>query len=302
MAKDYFNRYVWLIDLIMRYGHISFQDISKHWERSSLNDKGEPLAERTFHNHRDAILQTFGIEINNDRTLGYYILNKEDLEGDGIRKWLFDSISMYNLLNRSTNLRNKILFERVPSSQPWLEVIVNAIAEGKAIEVSYQASWSDKPHIYCMHPYCLKLFKQRWYVIARRDEFDNPYVYALDERMKDIKILNKKLEIPKDFDAKELYKDYYGVIMDYVDPEKVKIKVDADQVHYYESLPLHETQTIIEKNDEYSIFEYYLAPNYDFKHELLSKGESVEVIEPEWFREDMKEAIKKMIERYNDEK
>ena len=298
MAKDYFNRYVWLIDLIMRYGHISFQDISKHWERSSLNDKGEPLAERTFHNHRDAILQTFGIEINNDRTLGYYILNKEDLEGDGIRKWLFDSISMYNLLNRSTNLRNKILFERVPSSQPWLEVIVNAIAEGKAIEVSYQASWSDKPHTYCMHPYCLKLFKQRWYVIARRDEFDNPYVYALDERMKDIKIMNKKLEIPKDFDAKELYKDYYGVIMDFVEPEKVKIKVDADQVHYYESLPLHETQTIIEQNDEYTIFEYYLAPNYDFKHELLSKGESVEVIEPKWFRDDIKSTIKTMLNRY----
>lgn len=298
MAKDYFNRYVWLIDLIMRYGHISFQDISKHWERSSLNEKGEPLAERTFHNHRDAILQTFGIEIYNDRTLGYYILNKEDLEGDGIRKWLFDSISMYNLLNRSTNLRNKILFERVPSSQPWLEVIVNAIAEGKAIEVSYQASWSDKPHIYCMHPYCLKLFKQRWYVIARRDEFDNPYVYALDERMKDIKILNKKLDIPKDFDAKELYKDYYGVIMDDVDPEKVKIKVDADQVHYYESLPLHETQTIIEQNDDYSIFEYYLAPNYDFMHELLSKGESVEVIEPKWFRDDIKRTIKSMLNRY----
>ena len=298
MAKDYFNRYVWLIDLIMRYGHISFQDISKHWERSSLNDKGEPLAERTFHNHRDAILQTFGIEINNDRSQGYYILNKEDLEGDGIRKWLFDSISMYNLLNRSTNLKNKILFERVPSSQPWLEVIVNAIAEGKAIEVSYQASWSDKPHTYCMHPYCLKLFKQRWYVIARRDEFDNPYVYALDERMKDIKIMNKKLEIPKDFDAKELYKDYYGVIMDFVEPEKVKIKVDADQVHYYESLPLHETQTIIEQNDEYSIFEYYLAPNYDFKHELLSKGESVEVIEPKWFRDDIKRTIKTMLNRY----
>ena len=298
MAKDYFNRYVWLIDLIMRYGHISFQDISKHWERSSLNDKGEPLAERTFHNHRDAILQTFGIEINNDRSQGYYILNKEDLEGDGIRKWLFDSISMYNLLNRSTNLKNKILFERVPSSQPWLEVIVNAIAEGKAIEVSYQASWSDKPHTYCMHPYCLKLFKQRWYVIARRDEFDNPYVYALDERMKDIKIMNKKLEIPKDFDAKELYKDYYGVIMDFVEPEKVKIKVDADQVHYYESLPLHETQTIIEQNDEYSIFEYYLAPNYDFKHELLSKGESVEVIEPKWFRDDIKRTIKSMLNRY----
>ena len=76
------------------------------------------------------------------------------------------------------------------------------------------------------------------------------------------------------------------------------IKVDADQVYYYESLPLHESQNIIEKTDNYSIIEYYLAPNYDFKQELLSKGESVEVIEPEWFREDMKQAIKKMMERY----
>lgn len=135
-------------------------------------------------------------------------------------------------------------------------------------------------------------------MIARRDEFDNPYVYALDERMKDIKMLNKKLEIPKDFDANELYKDYYGVIMDYVGPEKVLIKVDADQVHYYESLPLHESQTVIEKTDNYTIFEYYLAPNYDFKHELLSKGDTVEVLEPDWFRKDMKDAIIKMLERY----
>ena len=300
MAKDYFNRYVWLIDLIMRYGYISFQDISKHWERSSLNDSGEPLAERTFHNHREAILQTFGIEINNNRTLGYYILNKEDLEGDGIRKWLFDSISMYNLLNRSTNLRDRILFERVPSSQPWLETIVNAIADGKAIEMTYQGIWKDKPSTFCVHPYCLKLFKQRWYLIARSDGGKKPFVYALDERMKQITTLDKKLELPKNFNAKELYKDYYGVIMDSVGPEKVLIKVDADQVHYYESLPLHESQTIIEKNDKYSIFEYYLAPNYDFRHELLSKGDTVEVLEPDWFRKEIKDSIKKMIERYND--
>ena len=87
MAKNYFNRYVWLIDTINRHGHITREEISRLWERSPLNDTGEELYERTFHNHRIAIEDTFGIEIKCDRSLGYYIANSGDLEGDGIRQW-----------------------------------------------------------------------------------------------------------------------------------------------------------------------------------------------------------------------
>ena len=136
-------------------------------------------------------------------------------------------------------------------------------------------------------------------MIAQSEGGNKPFVYALDERMKEITTLDKKLELPKNFNAKELYKNYYGVIMDSVKPCKVFIKVDADQVHYYESLPLHESQKIVEKTDKYSIFEYYLCPNRDFKHELLSKGESVEVLGPDWFRKEIKDSIKKMMDKYN---
>ena len=114
MAKNYFNRYVWLIDTINRHGHISREEISRLWKQSSLNDTGEELYERTFHNHRGAILDTFGIEIKCDRSLGYYIANSDDLEGDGIRQWLLESLSMNNLLNESTDMRDRILFERIP--------------------------------------------------------------------------------------------------------------------------------------------------------------------------------------------
>ena len=83
MAKNYFDRYVWLIDTINRHGHISFKEISYLWAHSRVNKLGENyLPERTFHNHREAILDTFGIEIKCDRSLGYYIANSEDLEGD----------------------------------------------------------------------------------------------------------------------------------------------------------------------------------------------------------------------------
>ena len=87
MAKIYFKRYVWLIDLISRHGYISKRDIDSAWQKSSLNDEREKsIPERTFHNHREAILDMFDIEIAFDRGHGYYISNPEDIDGEGIRK------------------------------------------------------------------------------------------------------------------------------------------------------------------------------------------------------------------------
>ena len=111
MAKNYFNRYVWLIETIHRYGHITLKDISRKWERSALNDDGEPLAERTFHNHRLAIEESFGIELRCDRSLGYYIANPDEIGDGGVREWLLESISLNNMLNEAGSLRDRILFE-----------------------------------------------------------------------------------------------------------------------------------------------------------------------------------------------
>ena len=111
MAKNYFDRYIWLIEVINRHGHITKKEIDELWYSSSLNEKRDrELPERTFHNHRQAILDTFGIEIKCDRSLGYYLANSEDLEGDDIRKWLLESLSLNNLLRESKDMRGAILF------------------------------------------------------------------------------------------------------------------------------------------------------------------------------------------------
>lgn len=41
MAKNYFDRYVWLIDTINRHGHISKSGIDELWRRSPLSEKQE---------------------------------------------------------------------------------------------------------------------------------------------------------------------------------------------------------------------------------------------------------------------
>ena len=299
MAKNYFNRYVWLIDTISRRGHISLADLSGQWQRSSLNEDGGPLAERTFHNHREAILDIFGIEIKCDRSLGYYIANSDDLEGDGIRKWLLESLSMNNLLNESSDMRDRILFEKIPSSQKWLPSIVNAMRDGKAVEITYQSFTRSEPNTFVVHPWCLKLFKQRWYVLGRSEEYETARVYALDDRMLNVTQTKKRLKVPAKFNAQEYFSHCFGIIVGSDNqPCTIDIKVTADQVKYIKTLKLHESQTLVEENDAYAIFRFRLVPTLDFKQEILSHGFGYEVLAPQWYRDEIKNDITRMMKNY----
>lgn len=298
MAKNYFDRYIWLIDTINRHGHISFKEISYLWAHSPINKLGENyLPERTFHNHREAILDTFGIEIKCDRSLGYYITNSEDMEEDGIRRWLLESLSMNNLLNESRDMRDRIIFEEIPSSQRWLTAIVNAMRDNKTIEMTYQSFNRAEPTSFEAHPWCLKLFKQRWYLLARSEAYKEPRIYALD-RIRAVSETQNAHKIPKKFKADEFFSHYFGIIVDDCQPETIQLKVEASQVKYYKSLPLHSSQREISSTDEYTIFEYKLVPTFDFEQEVLSKGPWVEVLAPESFRDVIHADIKAMLEHY----
>ena len=251
MAKNYFNRYVWMIDTINRAGHISLQDLSRKWERSSINDDGEPLAERTFHNHRIAIEDTFGIEIKCDRSLGYYISNEDDIESGSIRQWLLESLSLSNMLNETKDMRDRILFEEIPSSKKLLSVIVNAMRDGKAVEMTYKSFWRDEQNTFLAHPWCLKLFKQRWYVLAFSEDRKEPRIYALDNRMINIVPTKKAIKKPSKFNASEYFSNFFGIIVgrEYK-PERILLKVDAYQVNYFNSLPLHPSQKLVESTPD----------------------------------------------------
>ena len=299
MAKNYFKRYVWLIDLISRYGYISKRDIDYAWQKSSLNDERERcIPDRTFHNQREAILDVFGIEINFKRGQGYYIANPEELDGSGIHAWLLESMSLSNLLNESADMRHRIIFDKVPSSSKWLTVIVNAMRDGKALKMTYQSFRSSGPNTFETHPYCLKVFRQRWYILAQTSGKEGLRIYSLD-RVVDIEILNTPLMLPEGFDASDFFSDYFGIIIGHnVNPSIVEIKATAEQSKYLQSLPLHHSQEVIEETPEHTVFRYRLVPTFDLKQEILSRGATLEVLSPEWFREEVICEIKQMITNY----
>ena len=61
MVSKTFNRYIWLVNTLMQRGKLTFDEISTLWKGSGLGD-GKPMSLRTFHQHRKAVEELFGID------------------------------------------------------------------------------------------------------------------------------------------------------------------------------------------------------------------------------------------------
>lgn len=293
MAKNYFKRYIWLVDLINRRKYVSFNEISEAWRRSPLNETGEPLSERTFFNHKDAIAGMFGIEILNDRSLGFYI-GHSNLGSDETSEWMLHTLCLNNVLHENADMKDRILMEKVPSSERFLTEIISAMRDSRVVSLCYQSFRHPEPHCFNVRPYCVKYFKQRWYLLGDSDL--GLRIYSLD-RFVDMEELEERFELPKGFDAEEYFHNYFGVIIGEA-PEDVRIRVVPDQVKYFRTLPLHWSQKETVQEDGSSVFSYRIAPTFDFVQEILSHGADVEVLAPAELRERISEDVVGMASCY----
>lgn len=292
-TSNLFNRYVWLVDIIHRRDKITFEEINEYWLKSSLNINGDDLPLRTFHNHRKAIEQMFDINIECDKRNGYkyYIENSDEIEIEGVKSWLLNSFSINNLINESQRIKDRILFEKIPSGQIHLTDIIEAMTKNSSIVISYQNFWRDTPYEVDIYPYCIKVFKQRWYLIAFNKSKERILTYALD-RIKKVTITNSTFTFPNDFIANSYFEDSFGIIVDdNIKAEEVSLKINNDKAKYIRALPLHHSQTESIKAENYTVFTYYIRPTYDFLQEILSHGPNIEVLSPKWFREEISKTI-----------
>ena len=300
MAKNYFKSYIWLLETLQSRGPLTLAEIKRLWRRSSINEDGSELATRTFANHIASIADIFDIDIVCDRRDNTYKIDNDDnLGGSGIRDWMMEALSLNNLVNESAGLRSKLLFESEPSSHRFLTDIIRAIRDERMLEMNYQGFTMDAPRDFLLEPFCIKEYKRRWYLFARKHGIDKePHSFSLD-RMNSVTVSETLFTVPKNFNAKSFFSTRYGVLQyEGEKPERIKIKATAHQANYFRTLPLHSSQKEIEKTDTYSIFSYFLTPNWDFIHDLLYFGDAVEVLEPEGVRDELARIIESMKQNY----
>ena len=138
MISKTFNRYIWLLNTLLQLRRLTFDEISNRWRDSYLGD-GKPLALRTFHMHREAIAELFGVEVNCDTsTYDYSISSPDSLRHDTTRQWLLNSFTVTNIIKAGHNMKDRILFEDIPAGTEYIQTVIDAMQRGRVLRIDYQ--------------------------------------------------------------------------------------------------------------------------------------------------------------------
>ena len=293
-----FKEYIWLVNTIYQARSITLAEINEKWLQTEMSE-GIPLSRTTFHRHRIAIEEIFGLYIDCDRKNGnkYFIGNDYVLQDDSVQNWMLSTLSVSNLLGESMSLSDRILLENIHSGGEKLKQVIKAMNESKRISITYRRYGGHATRTFDLEPYCVKLFGQRWYLLGRFAD-RGMAIFSFD-RILEIKMSNEKFKVDEDFDAAKYFSDCFGVMLDENSkPEKVLIRAYGYEPYYLRDLPLHHSQREIQSTEEYCDFELRLKITSDFKSKLLSRGEWIEIIEPKALADEIIEWHQKAIERY----
>ena len=286
-----FKQYIWLVNTIYR--------------------AGIEIPRTTFNRHREAIEDIFGIYIDCDRKDGYryYIGNGKVLREDTVQNWMLSALTVSNIIGESMNLQHRIALENIPSDGEYLELVIKAMKESKRISVTYRRYQSSEAKTFTLSPYCIKLFRQRWYLLGKFD--DGGFAIFSFDRMEDIALTDETFKIEKDFNASDFFSECFGVVIgDGTRAERIVLRAFGREKYYLRDLPLHHTQKELkprtsearrlQEENDYSDFEFRLRPTADFKGHIMSRGAWLKVVQPEWLAQEIRQWHEDSIKKYQE--
>ena len=297
-----FKEYIWLVNTISKTEDgISFKDINEKWVCTEMSG-GIEMARSTFNRHRIAIEEMFGIIIDCNRSddYKYFIGNKEVLRDNSVQNWMLTTLSVGNVVSESLSLQNRILLENIPSGGEFLQLVIKAMRENRLVNLEYRRYGAAVSTQYSLAPYCVKLYRQRWYLLGRKNNGDFR-IFSLD-RVVDLSVSDDNFVIDKHFDANYFFSDCFGIVIaDPTETQRIVIRAYGDEPYYMQTLPIHHSQKLIAKTDDYADFELYMRPTLDFSGYMLSRACKAKIIEPQWLADEIHDMHLAAVQMYEEE-
>ena len=215
--------------------------------------------------------------------------------------WLEDIIT--NLECRFDIVPNteKLVFFDENRNLKGLEFLGNIIKHTvahEAIDVVYR-SYRGHEETYCFHPYCVKQYNGRWFVLGYESKYGRISNFALD-RIREVKKSNKEFYDNVFFDVEDYFKDIIGVTVpneEDADILDVRLRFAPSRFPYVVSKPLHHSQEIVDAEE--CIVEIHVKKNKELKQRIFSYVPDVEVLSPLFLREEIKRDIESNLQKYN---
>lgn len=173
----------------------------------------------------------------------------------------------------------------------YLDELYQSIINYRPILITYQSFKARQANSFNFHPYLLKEFRNRWFVIGRKKK-DAPLMNLALDRIISIEQSNVKFVHNLDFDPKTYFENAIGVSVSPTMPaEKVKLFITHKHAPYVITKPLHASQKVIDK-DYYGVtVSLDVQHNFELEKEILSYGESMRVIQPEKLKRNIEQRL-----------
>ena len=203
----------------------------------------------------------------------------------------------------SHNEEQIIQFETLPTirGNENLEIFLSAIKNKKVVQFDYFNFSKNIKSVRRMHPYLLKEYRNRWYLIGKSELKEKVITFGLD-RIFDPILLEQTFRVDNNFSADNFFKHSIGITVFNEFPNEIIIETNPILSKYLISQPLHHSQILKEViNNGNHIFSFHLLITYELKMLLLGFGKDCKIIAPEILKKQVLNDLKELIFSYENE-
>ncbi|MBS1507002.1 MAG: WYL domain-containing protein [Bacteroidetes bacterium] len=179
-----------------------------------------------------------------------------------------------------------------------IETLYQSIIKKEAVELNYQSFKARSANSFVLHPYYLKEYRNRWFVLGIKNKNAPVMTLALD-RIIDIKPSDVKYIEQKKFQVAEYFQHVVGVTVEpNTQPEEVVLFADRETAPYIATKPLHHSQRILDAQPNGTTFSIRVQLNFELERELLGFGDRIKIISPDRLKRRIKEKFEHALDLY----
>lgn len=196
-------------------------------------------------------------------------------------------------------INKKVLFEKSVDTKgyEWISPLYSAIDNKYAVRFAYQNIYKKETKTYLLVPYLLKEHRNRWYLIGWRADQNKYVTFGLD-RMMELTVIEEKQMHRADFNPEKFFQYATGIMETAAQPEVVELTVYNPISELISLEPIHDSQVILEKDDNGIRLQITVLINEELVAKVLSMGTKCMVHQPASLRMLIKEQITTLLNQY----
>ena len=224
-------------------------------------------------------------------------------EGTPQMDWMRTFIDRFRLsLNIDMDGRQVVGFDecRYLRGKEYFSTLLAAICNRRVLAIGYKSFRRGSTKQVILHPYFIKEYNNRWFLLGREHGFDSISHLAFD-RIETIEPVTGVAYIDNtehDFND-DYFSDIIGVTKHLeLEPQKVRLLVTPSLYPYIKTKPLHETQKLKASGPDGYEIEIEVRPNYELEQLILSYGDGMTVLAPYTLRNKIQARIANSLKNY----